>query len=132
MGLADISAIKTRSIETALNIHSYHSAGEVLKNLANAAVEELAQQEINQSIKITKKIHLRYLGTDTALALEYAALDKLRAGFESIHQRHFGFIQPERDLMIEAVSVEATGEADNMRTATVGVEIKKVRQTNSD
>ncbi|GJL72026.1 MAG: 5-oxoprolinase [Nitrosomonas sp.] len=126
MGLADISAIRTRSVETALNKKSYVSAGEVLKELADAAVKELANQEINnQSVKIFKKIHLRYRGTDTALVLEYAALDKLSADFESIHQRHFGFIQTGRDLIIEAVSVEASGQTDSMRTATTGIKIKK-------
>ena len=125
MGLADISAIRTRSVETALSKKGYFLAGETLKDLADAAAAELAEQEINHNVKIVKKIHLRYRGTDTALVLAYAALDKLKTDFASIHQRHFGFVQPGRDLIIEAVSVEAIGEADNMTATTAGMEIKK-------
>lgn len=125
MGLADISAIRTRSVEAALSKKGYLIAEETLKDLAHTAAEELAKQDINHDIKIVKKIHLRYWGTDTALVLEYTSLDELKTDFESIHQRHFGFIQPGRKLIIEAVSVEAIGETGNITAAMTGMKIKR-------
>lgn len=125
MGLADISAIRTRSVEAELDKKGYLMAREAINDLTHTAAEELAKQDVNNEVKIVKKIHLRYRGTDTALVLEYASLDKLKANFESLHQRHFGFIQPGCKLIIEAVSVEAIGETDNMTTAMDGMEIKR-------
>ena len=125
MGLADLSAIRTRSIETGFDEKGYLMASEVLNDLAHAAAKELAKQNVNHGIKIVKKLYLRYQGTDKALALEYASLDQLKANFESLHHRHFGFIQPGCKLIIETVSVEAIGETGNMTAAIVDGEIKR-------
>ena len=125
MGLADISVIKTRSVETGLDKNGFLMASEVLNDLAHIATEELAKQNVNHEAKIAQKIHLRYQDTDTALVLEYATLDKLKTNFESTHQRHFGFTQPARKLIIEAVSVEAIVETDNMTTTIISKETKR-------
>lgn len=125
MGLADLSVIRTRSVETRLDKKGYLMANKVLNDLAHAATKELAKQNVNHSVKIVKRFYLRYQGTDTALALEHASLDQLKANFESLHQRHFGFIQPGCKLIIETVSVEAIGETDNITTAIVDRKIKR-------
>ncbi len=64
-----------------------------------------------------QKILLRYQGTDTALSIEFATLNQLKDAFESLHQRQFGFIQRERDLIIEALSVEIVGATQNITEA---------------
>lgn len=110
MGLADITAIKTQAVETVLNEKAWLKAGDTLEELAHAAGEEVQSQGLfKENIRIIQKIHLRYQGTDTALIIEYAALNQLKDAFECLHQRQFGFIQTGRDLIIEALSVEAIG-----------------------
>jgi 5-oxoprolinase (ATP-hydrolysing) len=55
---------------------------------------------------------LRYAGTDTALPVPLpteADAAALRAAFEAAHERLFGFTQPEKGLIIEAVNVAAEG-----------------------
>lgn len=110
MGLADITAIKTQAVETVLNEKAWLKAGDTFEELALAAGEEVLSQGLSkENIRIIQKIHLRYQGTDTALIIEYAALNQLKDAFECLHQRQFGFIQTGRDLIIEALSVEAIG-----------------------
>ena len=41
------------------------------------------------------------------------------AGFEAAHRQRFGFVVPDKRLMVEAVSVEVVGETDSWRTSRV-------------
>jgi 5-oxoprolinase (ATP-hydrolysing) len=48
-------------------------------------------------------------GSQTAPSTAGAALAQLRTGFEAAHKARFGFIDPTKELVVEAVSVEAVG-----------------------
>lgn len=110
MGLADITAIRTATIETLLNEASLQTVEKTLDDLAQAARDEVAGQGVSTTnISIIKKIHLRYQGTDTALALIAAPLERLHADFAEKHKSQFGFVQPDGHLVIATVSVEAIG-----------------------
>ena len=132
MGLADIAAIRTATVETLLNDESLQVVEKLLGNLAQAASDEVASQGIVvANINTIKKIHLRYQGTDTALALIAAPLQNLRADFADKHKRQFGFIQPDCCLVIATVSVEAIGATDHAvetKITNARVENKKPRQ----
>lgn len=136
MGLADITAIKTATVETLLDESSLHTAEHVLSELAQAANDEVATQGVAaQNITLIKNIHLRYQGTDTALALIATSLENLRLDFADKHSRQFGFTQPERDLVIATVSVEAIGttghDVETVSASTSPkriVELKQPRQ----
>ena len=55
------------------------------------------------------RAHIRYAGTDTALVVKAGSLAAMKSGFEKAHKAQFGFIDRKKDLVIEAVSVEAVG-----------------------
>ena len=65
------------------------------------------------------RAHIRYAGTDTPLivdagtfgrtAVKLVSLQKMKSAFERAHKAQFGFIDRKKDLVIEAVSVEAVG-----------------------
>jgi len=57
------------------------------------------------------RAQLRYAGSDTALEVKSAGLAAMRRAFEAAHKARFGFIDPSKDLVIEAVNVEAVGGA---------------------
>ncbi len=100
-----------------LNDKTWLTAGNALEELTHMASEEVLNQGIfKESISVIQKIHLRYQGTDTALIIEYTALDQLKVDFECLHQRQFGFVQSGRDLIIEALSVEAIGATKTIAT----------------
>lgn len=118
MGLADVRALRERSIEAALddaNLYSPFSA------LGEEAVADLKAQGFSEhAVTVVQRVHLRYQGTDTALIVPHGDPSMLRAAFEDAHLQQFGFIQPHTPLVVEAVSVEAIGAsavADEAETA---------------
>ncbi|MDH3335087.1 MAG: hydantoinase B/oxoprolinase family protein, partial [Rhodospirillaceae bacterium] len=114
MGLADFTAIRTSAVEQLLDERSLVDANDILDGLAIDGQKEIESQGISaQNTKTVRKIHLRYSGSDSALVLDGAPLELLKADFEINHKRRFGFIQPERELIIEAVSVEVIGRTSH-------------------
>jgi len=63
------------------------------------------------SITVRVQLHLRYLGTDSALPVELpgAAWSVLREAFDAMHLQRFGFASPDKPIEIEAVAVTAEG-----------------------
>ncbi|WP_119154516.1 hydantoinase B/oxoprolinase family protein [Caldimonas tepidiphila] len=113
MGLADRSAMREASLERLLDAEGLAAAGERLDGLAAAAQAELRGQGLpDDRIRVQRRVHLRYQGTDTALVLRAGPLDALQAGFEAAYRQRFAFLMPGRPLVIEAVSVEAVGEGE--------------------
>ena len=62
-------------------------------------------------------IDLRYLGADTALAVDAASPD-LAAAFEAEHRRLFGYARPEHAIEGHAVRVEASGPREHRTPGT--------------
>ncbi len=115
MGLADIRALRERQIEKPLNEGSpviLRAAFDELQIGANAEV--LEQGVFAENIDIVEKVHIRYESTDLAILVDDAPPDIMRAEFERTHKQRFGFIAPDRGLVIEAVSVEAVGKTEEV------------------
>ena len=111
MGLADITAIHTATVETPLDTQSLQEANRTLATLAQAAQQDVIDQGIApDKITCITTVDLRYQDTDTALKLTVAPLEQLQADFAALHQRQYGFTQPGRGLVIATVAVEAIGK----------------------
>jgi 5-oxoprolinase (ATP-hydrolysing) len=106
---------------------------------AEASAEVCGQGVADADVMVHVRAHIRYAGTDTALEVPAfalpasencgegrgasppsppkggeggdrgAAIAKLRSAFEAAHKARFGFIDPAKELVVEAVSVEAVG-----------------------
>ena len=113
MGLADTRAMREAQLDLGFDRHSIRQAIErAAAPLEAAAREELGAQNIaDQRIDVTRKVHLRYAGTDTSLPVDVAAATEMLAAFEAAHLARFGFTSPDRGLVAEAVSVEAVGHS---------------------
>ena len=125
MGLANIRAVRQKALEVALGPAMLDGFGDLADALGRDARAEVAAQGISKAEIVTHvRAHVRYDGTDTSLELTAAAvagdrpiglaaraadLDKLRLAFEKAHGARFGFVDPTRKLVVEAVSVEAVG-----------------------
>ncbi|HHN66988.1 MAG TPA: 5-oxoprolinase, partial [Thermopetrobacter sp.] len=111
MGLADLRAVRTQALERALDAEGMKAARALADELAAQAVEELAAQGVRRdALRMRRRALVRYAGTDTALEVALAEdAAALRAAFEAAHHRRFGFIQPEKGLVIEALVAEAEG-----------------------
>jgi 5-oxoprolinase (ATP-hydrolysing) len=108
MGLADQSLIRERTIEKALDRDHLTAVHQALDQLeAQARTELAAQQTGSGPIRVERRVHIRYAGTDTALIIPAGTLDQLVEGFESAYRKRFAFLMKGKPMLVEAVSVEA-------------------------
>ena len=119
MGLADIRATRQQAIEEDFGTKSLASLKREGARLGADAKAEVAGQGVPaSSIKIHVRAHVRYAGTDTALVVDAGTLPKMKSAFEKAHKSRFGFIDRSKQLVIEAVSVEAVGGGATFRERT--------------
>ena len=110
MGLADIRATRQQAIEQPFNAKALAALNKIGSTLSKDVRKEVVGQGVPaKSIKVFVRAHIRYAGTDTALVVRAGSLAAMKATFEKAHKAQFGFIDRAKDLVIEAVSVEAVG-----------------------
>ena len=113
MGLADVRALRDRAVEVRLDDDGTAALDEALGALAGEARAELAGQNIaSERIVVHRRVHVRYEGTDTPDLVEAGTAPEMKARFEEAHRRRYGFVMPEKALVIEAASVEAVGAVE--------------------
>ncbi len=127
MGLADIRALREKAVEAVLDDAVMPSLAATLDDLATEVEAELQEQDIpNQRIEVLRRTHLRYEGSDTPHAIDFGTPAEMTARFETAHHQHYGFIMPEKKLIIEAAAVEGIGlmaeaaESDRVETGASG------------
>ncbi len=120
MGLADVRALRERQIEQPLAAPAIPVLEAACAELGDEARREILAQDVSADrLTLHKRVHLRYQGTDTALQVDLADLDDMRAAFETTHKQRFGFIVGGRQLVAEAVSVEAVGTTEQVDDAVL-------------
>lgn len=114
MGLADIRSLREAQIEHPL---AASDLAEVLDRVVQpllAAVrgEVRGQGVAEDQIRTFVRVHLRYGGTDSSLEVDLGDAVAMRRSFEAAHKQRFGFIAPERPLVVEALVVEGVGRTE--------------------
>ena len=105
IGLADIRSTKVKSVEEILTADIIPS----LQSWFDATVTS----ETNKNIKVIRKVNLKYAGTNTALTIDFNAdFAIMQKKFATEHLTRYGFIQPEKELVVESVSVELVEQMD--------------------
>lgn len=110
IGLADISTTMVNSVEMTLAPEMMPK----LKSIYNSLVEQIVkQQNCAQPEVIIKKVNLKYAGSNSTLVLDFAEEAQVMVeNFALEHQTRYGFIQPEKELIVESVSVELITSMD--------------------
>jgi 5-oxoprolinase (ATP-hydrolysing) len=107
MGLADVRVLKDKAIEAVLELELLSDLKAVFAELAAAGKKELNRQNPgNVQILLYKKLHLKYEGTDAPLVVDFADLEAIEDQFAELHRQRYGFIVPEKRLIVESVTVE--------------------------
>jgi 5-oxoprolinase (ATP-hydrolysing) len=120
MGLADIRASREQAVEALLGDDSRATAEAEFDRLGAEAAAEVARQGVEaQAIRMVRTVMLKVKGTDTALGVPFGTVAEMRAGFAEAHRNRFGFEAGDKPLVIEAVTVEAIGEAADLAEGTV-------------
>jgi 5-oxoprolinase (ATP-hydrolysing) len=116
MGLADIRSVRQQAIEEGFGTKALAALNKTGKRLGKEVSAEVAGQGVPaKAIKVFARAHVRYAGTDTALIVNGGSLATMKSAFEKAHKAQFGFIDRKKDLVIEAVSVEAVGGGAKFR-----------------
>jgi 5-oxoprolinase (ATP-hydrolysing) len=133
MGLADQSALREQALELELNAQGVDAARALAAELRREAMAELEAQDLRPDVlRSESRLHVRYQGTDTALACALPDLGQdcvaaVRSDFERRYRQRFSFDNPNQTLIIEAVAVEciaagaAAADTHKLRTAPAHV-----------
>jgi 5-oxoprolinase (ATP-hydrolysing) len=130
MGLADIRATRQQAVEETFGDAVLASIATVAGRLGEEARREVIGQGVApEAVTVHARAHIRYAGTDMALvvpaysvapgeprssgspplAASVMTLAKMKSAFEAAHKSRFGFIDESKEMVVEAVSVEAIG-----------------------
>ena len=113
MGLADQSVMREQAVEMPLTEAALTALAAQLDHLADKARAHLAEQHFSDApIGVHRRVHLRYAGTDSALIVPFGPLAAMQGDFEVAYRQRYAFLMPGRDLVAEAVSVEAVVPGD--------------------
>ncbi|HEX5628122.1 MAG TPA: hydantoinase B/oxoprolinase family protein, partial [Usitatibacteraceae bacterium] len=110
MGLAQVRALREEAVERRLE-QAQPELEEKAARLGGLCARDLEEQG-SALERVERRVHLKYEGTDTSLAVPLGDADAMRAEFERLYRARFSFLMPDRALVAEAVSVEAVGRSD--------------------
>ena len=115
MGLADIRALRERSVSEPVDDDAIERLQPLLAEMAADARAEVSSQGIDdKQVSTHHRAHLRYDGTDSSLVVNVADAAAMASEFETLHRQRFGFVPEGRKLVIEALAVEAVGATEGM------------------
>jgi 5-oxoprolinase (ATP-hydrolysing) len=108
MGLASIRAHRTRAIVRPLVESLVEDLRALARTLRLESESELQDQGASDSgITTFFRAHVRYDGTDTALAVPFEDAAPMALAFEAAHRKQFGFAFAGKELIVEALEVES-------------------------
>ena len=111
MGLADQAVLREQAVECALgDLAPLAATADQLAADATRALED--QGADPATIRVERRVHVRYAGTQAALEVPLGA--GIRDAFTAAHRARFGFATPERPLVVEAVAVEAIAAGERV------------------
>jgi 5-oxoprolinase (ATP-hydrolysing) len=112
IGLSTTLATRQQGLLKPLEDSSRDAVLAMADDLRSEVQAELRGQGISGAdIAYRVLLHLRYEGTDTALPVDLdkdGRLGPARMRFEAAHRTQFGFLYPDRPIVVEAVAVEGS------------------------
>jgi len=107
MGLADQVVMREKAVERPFTPELMDELEALAAELTAAAGEALLAQGADPATLTTRlALHLRYAGTDAALAVPFGPFAAMEEAFTALHRRRFGFDSPGRPLIAEMISAE--------------------------
>jgi 5-oxoprolinase (ATP-hydrolysing) len=110
MGLADLRVLKEQTVALPLDATHFEQIQEAISPLSNLARQKLTAQGIaDRDITVNEHMHVRYDGSDSAIPIRAGTLQSVLEDFKAEHAQLFGFLQPNKALVVETVTSEASG-----------------------
>lgn len=110
MGLADNRSLKEKTIEKILSEEVFAEITKDYDQLKSITQKDIyAQGFEDKDISFEKKIYLKYQGSDKPLEIMFNDLKSLQQAFDTAHKTLYGFLIPEKKLVVDMITVEAIG-----------------------
>ncbi|HSV03735.1 MAG TPA: hydantoinase B/oxoprolinase family protein [Phenylobacterium sp.] len=106
IGQAEVTALRQAGLEAPLDAAGLARAEALLADVAATACAALAEQGAEPH-EVRRTLRLRYDGADAELPVPLSGAAAAQAAFEDAHRRLFGFVEPQRRVLIAAVEAEA-------------------------
>jgi 5-oxoprolinase (ATP-hydrolysing) len=119
MGLADVRAIREAGVEKVLDDQVVGEVRGLMERLESQTRGELETQR-SQEEEVVRKVNLKYEGTNSVLGVDFNLdVGMMRSEFEREHKLRYGFVQAEKNLIVESVSVEVIQKMDTPEEALI-------------
>lgn len=103
MGLADRRAVREQTFGGTMDSDALD---DFVRRLSAEAEADLRGQGVDGDVEAEAAVLIRYAGTDSSIEVAYGDADEMRAAFEALHIRQFGFVS-DAPLIVEMIRVEA-------------------------
>ena len=116
IGLSGVFASRQQALIKPLAETSLAAIHDLSETLRRAVFAEFEAQAIAPGdVTWRPVLHIRYDGTDTALpvAFEHGSVERARDQFEAAHKAQFGFVYPDKPMIVETVAVEGSDRRDS-------------------
>ncbi|HEY9758351.1 MAG TPA: hydantoinase B/oxoprolinase family protein, partial [Oculatellaceae cyanobacterium] len=113
IGLANTTVIRQAPVQKSLHEELWtqlHAQFNQLRDECSALLQE--QNILREQMSLVPELLVRYAGTDSCLVLAFDTAAAVAAAFEKLHQKRFGFFVPGKELIVEAVQIEASGSEE--------------------
>ena len=115
IGLAPVKAIREVSLVKPLG----EDFAKALGALEDEAREALLEQGIaSEAITLARHVRLRFEGSDSVLTVPCEEVAAMDASFRALHRQRFGYSDAEAAIIVEALSVEASGVSGGLGSAS--------------
>ena len=113
MGLAEVRAIRQATVAAPLEPAGDAALSRRIEALAAEARDQLAAQgHAGRSIAVLLRAEVKFAGSDTPLTVPFGPAGDMRAAFEALHRRRFGFFVEDKALVVETLEAEAVAASD--------------------
>jgi 5-oxoprolinase (ATP-hydrolysing) len=119
IGQARMRAIRAAGLGVELDEDGLAKARSLAERLAGEAAAVLAEQDAEAG-EAEPRLYLSYAEADAALPVALGDFAAVRAAFEAAHRRLFGFIEPQRAILIASVEVECAEKLPSRLRGGVG------------
>ncbi|MGL4231060.1 MAG: hydantoinase B/oxoprolinase family protein [Casimicrobium sp.] len=133
MGLADVRTMKQAAVEKQLSDEMLNELQPQFAQLGAAAKADVSAQGVkDEQIRIVNTVALKYDGTDTTIELPVehsTSHSSLVVAFEQTYRQRYGFLMPNRELVVEAISSEAIGVTQSSKETPKAVAPRTIALT---
>ncbi|MCP4958544.1 MAG: 5-oxoprolinase [Actinomycetia bacterium] len=132
IGLADVRRVEDHAVEDELTDDLVASLEPRWHELESNCAGAIGAQGVpSEHTTLHRRVAVRYHGSDTSIQVSAGMAGDIAEGFEQVHRARFGFISPDKAMIVESMHVEGVGHHDrvDMVSASAAGDTELVQHT---